>query len=61
MMVHSSHVREALVAKDQEVRTADLLYKLGQPENTLLSVERAQKLTCFIDSKNEETKMMVTK
>ena len=42
MIVRSSHVREALVAKDQELRTGDLLYKLGQPENVLLSVERVQ-------------------
>ena len=31
-MVRSSHVQEALAAKDQELQTADLLYKLGQPE-----------------------------
>ena len=55
MMVRSSHVREALVAKDQELRTADLFYKLGQPENALLAVQRAQQLSSFIDSKREET------
>ena len=42
MMVRSSQHREAFVAKDQALRTADLLYKLGQPENVLLSVERVQ-------------------
>ena len=59
MMVRSSQVREALVAKDQELRTADLFHKLGQPENALLSVERAQKLSFFIDRKREETEQMM--
>ena len=59
MMVRSSHVREALVAKDQELRTADLLYKLGQPEDALLSVKRAQELSSFINSKREETEQMM--
>ena len=59
MMVRSSHIREALVSKDQELRTADLLCKLGQSEKALLSLERAQQLSSFIDRKREETEQMM--
>ena len=59
MMVRSTQVREALAAKDQELRTADLFVKLGQPDKALPSMERAQQLSSFIDSKREETEQMM--
>ena len=61
MMVRSSHVWEALSDKDQELHTADLLYKLGQSKHAVLSVKHAQKLTGFIDCKRGESEKMVAK
>jgi len=61
MMVRSSHVRELLIYKDQELRTAELLLKVGQSENALRSMERAQKLTIFIDCKRKETEELMAK